>query len=153
MQDVLDVGLVVFFPKWDIADTLNGVDCVIPSFHIVGSFGFSWLPILMRCHVVGCTWVHKPYIFWVGGVGWVGDRHWVRFVPHHKHSATIVVVGVGGVLGELLACEGRLTLLFVTLCLVVAKLTTMLTLIDPMELHNSMFFKVYLPPLRKEVES
>ena len=41
MQDVLDVGLVVFFPKWDIADMLNGVNCGILSFHIVGSFGLS----------------------------------------------------------------------------------------------------------------
>ena len=34
----------------------------------------------------------------------------------------IVVVGVGGVVGELSACEGRLTLLLVTLSIVVAKL-------------------------------
>ena len=39
MQNVLDVDLVAFFPKWDIADMLNGVNCVIPSFQIVGSFG------------------------------------------------------------------------------------------------------------------
>ena len=45
-------------------------------------------------------------------------------MPHHKHSATIVVVGVGGVLGELSACEGRLTLLFATLSLVIPKLAT-----------------------------
>ena len=41
MQDVLDVGLVDFFPKWDIVDMLNRVNYVIPSFHIVGSFGLS----------------------------------------------------------------------------------------------------------------
>ena len=29
MQDVLDVGLIAFFPKWDIANMLNGVNCVI----------------------------------------------------------------------------------------------------------------------------
>ena len=38
MQNILDVGLVAFFPKWDIADMLNGVNCVIPSFHIARSF-------------------------------------------------------------------------------------------------------------------
>ena len=39
-------------------------------------------------------------------------------MPHYKHSVTIVVVGVGGVVGEFS------TLLFATLCLVVAKLAT-----------------------------
>ena len=48
----------------------------------------------------------------------------MRSVPHHKHSATIVVVGVGGVVCELSACGGRLTLLFPTLCLIVAEFTT-----------------------------
>ena len=38
-----------------------------------------------------------------------------------SHYATIVVVGVGGVIGELSNCEGRLALLFETLCLIVAK--------------------------------
>ena len=35
----------------------NGVNGVIPSFHIVGSFGLSQLsePIFMRLHVIGCT--------------------------------------------------------------------------------------------------
>ena len=41
-----------------------------------------------------------------------------------SHYATIVVVGVGGVIGELSNCEGRLALLFATLCLIVAKLAT-----------------------------
>ena len=31
MQDVLNVGLVAFFPKWDITDMLNGVNCVMSS--------------------------------------------------------------------------------------------------------------------------
>ena len=45
-------------------------------------------------------------------------------MPHYKHFAMIVIVSVGGVVGELSACEGQLALLFATLCLVVAKLTT-----------------------------
>ena len=49
-------------------------------------------------------------------------------MPHHKHSATIIVVGVGGVVGELSASEGRLTHLFATLYLVVAKLAIVSTL-------------------------
>ena len=48
----------------------------------------------------------------------------MRSVPHHKHSATIVVVGVGGVVCELSACGGRLTLLLPTLCLIVAEFAT-----------------------------
>ena len=65
MQDVLDVGLVALFTEWDITDMLNGLNCVIPSFHIVGSFGLTQLlePIFMRLHVIGCTRVDKPYIF------------------------------------------------------------------------------------------
>ena len=49
-------------------------------------------------------------------------------MPHYKHSATIAVVGVGGMVGDLSTCEGRLTLLFETLCLVVAKLAIVSTL-------------------------
>ena len=45
-------------------------------------------------------------------------------MSHYKHFATIVVVrvGVGGVIGDVSAREGRLTLIFTTLCLIVAKL-------------------------------
>ena len=42
----------------------------------------------------------------------------------------VVVVGVGGVVGELPAYEGRVTLLFATLCLVVAKLATISALAE-----------------------
>ena len=45
-------------------------------------------------------------------------------MPHYKHSAMVVVVGVGGVVSELPACEGRLDLLFAKLCLIVVKYTT-----------------------------
>ena len=51
-------------------------------------------------------------------------------MPHHKHSAMVVVVGVRGVVGDLSAYEGRVTLLFSTLCLVVAKLATIYALTD-----------------------
>mgnify|MGYP000550673338 CR=1 FL=1 len=64
MQDILDIGLIVVFAEGDIFDMLNGVDCVIPSFHIAESFGFSRFskPIYMRRHVNGCTLIDKPYI-------------------------------------------------------------------------------------------
>ena len=42
-------------------------------------------------------------------------------MPHYKHVGTIVVVGVGGIVGELSTCEDSLTLLFAALCLVMAK--------------------------------
>ena len=45
-------------------------------------------------------------------------------MPHYKHFATIIIVGIGGVVGELSTCDDRLTLLFATLCLIVAKLAT-----------------------------
>ena len=69
--------------------------------------------------MVGCTRVDKPYIFWFGGVGRFGGSHGVRSMPYHKHSTTIFVIGVGGVV-----CEGRLTVLFATLYLIVAELAT-----------------------------
>ena len=31
MQDVLDVGLIALFVKWDIADMVNRVNCIIHS--------------------------------------------------------------------------------------------------------------------------
>ena len=40
MQNVIDEALIALFVEWDIADMLNGVNCVIPSFHIAGSFVF-----------------------------------------------------------------------------------------------------------------
>ena len=42
---------------------------------------------------------------------------------HYKHSTTIVVVRVEGIVGELSACEDQITHLFATLCLLVAKLS------------------------------
>ena len=64
MQDVLDLGLVTLFAERDIFDMMNGVDCVIPSFNIVRSFGLSKFlkPIFMRHHVIRCTPIDKPYI-------------------------------------------------------------------------------------------
>ena len=78
----------------------------------------------MRRHVVGYARVDKSYIFWFGGAGRIRGNHRVRFVPHHKHLAMIVVVGVGGVIYELSACEGQLSLLLATLYLVVVKHAT-----------------------------
>ena len=37
MQIFFDVGLFAILLKWDIANMLNGVNCVILNFHIVGS--------------------------------------------------------------------------------------------------------------------
>ena len=64
MQNILDVGLVALFAEWDIADMLNGVNSVIPSFYISRSVRLSELtePILMTHHVVGCARVEKPYV-------------------------------------------------------------------------------------------
>ena len=45
-------------------------------------------------------------------------------MPHYIHFTTIFVVGVRGVVSEFSTCEGQLTLLFATLCLIVAKLAT-----------------------------
>ena len=39
IQDILDVGFVVFFLEWDIATLSNQMCCVIPSVHIAGSIG------------------------------------------------------------------------------------------------------------------
>ena len=33
MQDIFYVGLITLFAEWDIADMLNGVYCIIPSFN------------------------------------------------------------------------------------------------------------------------
>ena len=64
MQDVLDVGFFSFALEWDISDMLNGVNCVIPNFNIVGSIGLSQFlePIFVRCHVIRCSRVDKSYI-------------------------------------------------------------------------------------------
>ena len=40
----------------------------------------------------------------------------------------MVVIGVGGIVGELSTCESQLALLFATLSLVVAKIATISTL-------------------------
>ena len=55
MHDVVYVGLVSVFPKWDIADMLNGMNSVIPRFHIAGSAVRSQLtkPFFMGHHVIG----------------------------------------------------------------------------------------------------
>ena len=47
--------------------------------------------------------------------------HRICSMLHHEHSTTIIVVGVWGVVGELLACEGRLTLLLASLFPIVAE--------------------------------
>ena len=79
LQDVFDVGLFTFFSEWDIIDMLNGVNRVIPSFHIVGSFRPSQLskPIFMRRRVIGSTRVDKPYIFLITNIppqsGWMSS--------------------------------------------------------------------------------
>ena len=49
-------------------------------------------------------------------------------MPHHKHSAMIVIVRVGGVVCEFSVCGGGLTLLFPTLYLIVVELTIVSTL-------------------------
>ena len=49
-------------------------------------------------------------------------------MPHHINPATIVVVGVRGVVCELLAYEGHLALLLASVCLVVSKLATIFAL-------------------------
>ena len=41
MQHVLEIGLFVFIPEWDIFDMSNGVSRVVPSFDIVGTIGLS----------------------------------------------------------------------------------------------------------------
>ena len=65
MLDILDVGMIDLFVEGDISNMLNGVDYVIPCFHIAGSLGFSqfWKPICTRRHMIGCTRVDQPYIF------------------------------------------------------------------------------------------
>ena len=65
MQAHFYVSLFAVFPEWDIADMLNGVNGVIPGFHIAGSVKLFQLtePILMRRHVVGRAGVDKPYVF------------------------------------------------------------------------------------------
>ena len=82
----------------------------------------------MRRHVVACARVDKPYIFCFGCVGRVGGSHRVRSLPHHKNFATSDVVRVGCIVCELSNCASWRTLLFVTLCLGVAKLATVPTL-------------------------
>ena len=54
MQDILDVGLIALFTERDIFDMPNGVDYVIPYFHIVESFRLSQVlkPFLVRRHMV-----------------------------------------------------------------------------------------------------
>ena len=72
------------------------------------SFELSMLskPIFMRCHVIGCTWVNKPYIFEIGGACLAQWNHWIHSMPHHGHFATIFVVGIWGIVGKLLARDG-----------------------------------------------
>ena len=102
MQDIFYVGLFAIFPEWDIGDMLNGVNYVIPNFHIVGLFGLSQLskPIFMRRHLIGHVKVEKPYIFRIVSVVQPGCRHCVCYVPHYEHTAMIVVLRIRGVVGK-----------------------------------------------------
>ena len=43
---------------------------------------------------------------------------------HHEHIAMIIIVGVRGIVGELLSCESRLTLLLLALYLIVVEFAT-----------------------------
>ena len=43
-------------------------------------------------------------------------------MPHHGHSTIILIVRVGGIVGELPTCGSRLTFLFSTLLLMVTEL-------------------------------
>ena len=52
-------------------------------------------------------------------------------MPHYEHTATIIVVRIWGVVGELSAYEGRLTFLLPTLCPVVVEIATISGMFSP----------------------
>ena len=127
-KNVLDIGLFAFVPEWDISYTLNGVSCVIPSLDIDGSIRLSQIskPIFVRRHVIGCSRVNKPYIFWRRGVGLTWCQHWVCFMPHYEHSSMVVIVRVLNIVHELLASRSRLSFLLSTFLCIVAEFSTVL---------------------------
>ena len=51
-------------------------------------------------------------------------RHRMSFVPHYEHSNMIIIIGIHGVICELLTSRSRLSLLISTLLFVVAEFSS-----------------------------
>ena len=96
-----------------------------PALNITGLIRSSKVlkPFLMRHRMVRDTGVDKPYVFRIGGTSQSGGQHRICSMSHHKHSSMVVIVGVGGIIGELSACVSRHTLPLSALSFMVADFT------------------------------
>ena len=69
MQNILNVSLLTFFAKRNIANVSNRIRSVVSGFDIAGSLRISKFskPFLMRRHMVRGTGVNEPYVLRIGG--------------------------------------------------------------------------------------
>ena len=120
MQAIFYVGLIALFVKRNIADMLNGVYCVIPSFNTARSIGFS---TQTSCDLTHLNRQNTSLELTVLVEHDLVIEFSTIYMSHHEHFATIIV-GIRGVICELPVCECRLTFLFSTLRFVVAEFST-----------------------------
>ena len=126
MQDVFYTWFVRCLSQMGHCRHGKWVSCIISYFDIARSIRLSSVsePFLLRCHTIRGTGVDEPYAFRTGGTSRGRSQHRICSISHHEHSEMVIIVGVGGVIGDFSACGSRLMLLLSGFFFVVADFTT-----------------------------